>query len=423
MIDHDDARMFASARVDGELDPALVSDLDEHLTGCDACTDFAVAIPRLSALAAVLPRELAPDDLPARVGERLPAGAEPQQLAPLRRRRSWRVRLVPSFAAALLVVLVVLLVGPTPVVRLPEAEAADALARISTFFVEREIESNVDPESGSLRPGATFLTRERIWFKAPGSVRIERETTVGGAPRRTLQIERPGERYLENASGRFRETGLVPQPDLPEPLSPTISLLGQDVGAGPSVLGRTTRRVELRFDQEVRVAFVDAERFSVLGLEESVVLVKGPREGSTSARKRTVQLRYNPPLADSFFEIPAIAANDHGFRRAPIASLIAPPAGTPEGLDVVLAGKGPNGQAVLYAQGAFRVLVAIDAALTTADPSRRIPSQVGSRPAMVILSLYDLPRVKFEVEGHFVSVSAPLETDQLIALASAMYPE
>lgn len=418
MITHDEARILAGARADGELDPSRARDLDDHLAACEACSEFSRAIPRLSALASMLPREHAPATLPRRVGAALPGGELTR-----RPRLAWRI--APALAAALTVSVIATVLGPVPLIRLPRAEAAEALARISTFFVERQIESNFDPDGDAQAPGGgPYLTVERVWFKAPGFVRIERETTSPGRPKRSaLVIERPGERYTETGSARTHDSGLLPEPRLPEPLSPTISLIGVDLGPGPVLLGRPTRRVELRFDREMRVAFVDAERFSILGIEESVVLEKQRAEGGTMLSERTVRIEYNQPLDDSLFAVPRVPPNDHGFRNSGLGALLVPPQAEIEGLDLITAGAGPEGRAALFARGALRVLVTVDASFEPAEPSRRVSSRVGSRPAIVVLSLYDLPMVQFQVDGHSVAVSAPLETDELILLASKMYPE
>ncbi|MGH2785217.1 MAG: zf-HC2 domain-containing protein, partial [Actinomycetota bacterium] len=66
-MDHSEARMLASARSDGELEPDRFAELDAHVDGCDACRAFTEALPQLSVLASALPREHAPADLSRRV--------------------------------------------------------------------------------------------------------------------------------------------------------------------------------------------------------------------------------------------------------------------------------------------------------------------------------------------------------------------
>ena len=142
-----------------------------------------------------------------------------------------RWRLAPALAAAIVIALVASMVGSVPIVRVPRAEAADALTRITSLFIEREITFFGDDG----RPSG--ITKEKLWFKAPGLVRSETESERG----RTVFIERPGVRYREDATGRFLETGLLPSTaPLPEPLTPTIALLGTESGPGPTVLGRPT---------------------------------------------------------------------------------------------------------------------------------------------------------------------------------------
>ena len=408
-MEHDEARMLASARADDELEPARFAGLDEHLAICEPCRAFAAALPQLSVLAAALPRAHAPTDLTRRVRAGL---AEPRpQVSRVRR---WR--LAPAIAAAIVVALVAVMVGSVPIVRLPRAEAADALTRITSLFIEREITFFGDDG----RPSG--ITKEKLWFKAPGLVRSEIESERG----RTVFIERPGMRYREDATGRTLETGLLPSTaPLPEPLTPTIALLGTESGPGPIVLGRPTRRIQLSFEGERRVAFVDASTFAVLGVEESVVLGKETIQGGrVTARKRTVALEYNLDIPASMFRIPAGArSTDHGAEARPLGTLTAPPAGRLEGLTLVAAAAGPQGEAILYAKGAFQVLVEIDVFAVTPSPSRSVSSRVGRREATLVLPLFGLPQIRFLVDGHRIFVRAPLPPEQLVELAEAMYPD
>ncbi len=406
-MDHSDARLLASARADGELEPARFAGLDEHLGTCEPCRAFAAALPQLSVLASALPREHAPTDLTRRVRAGL-AGRRSDA------RPRWRI--APALAAAIVVALAAVLVGSVPIVHVPRAEAADALTRITSLFIEREI--TFFGEDG--KPSG--ITREKLWFKAPGLVRSETESEGG----RTVFIERPGVRYREDNSGRFLETGLLPSTSpLPEPLTPTIALLGTESGPGPTVLGRPTRRIQLSFEGERRVAFVDASTFAVLGVEESVVLGKETIQGGRlKARKRTVALDYNLDIPDALFRIPAGArTSDLGAKPRPLGTLTAPPAGRLEGLTLVAAAAGPTGEAILYAKGAFQVLVEINGFSGAPAPSRTESALVGRREATLILPLFGLPEVRFLVGGHRVSVRAALPPQQLLELAGQMYPD
>lgn len=410
MMDHDEARTLASARADGELAPTRFAELDAHLATCGPCRAFAEALPQLSVLAASLAREHTPSRLPRRVREGL---VEPRRL-PISARR-WR--LAPALAAAIIVTLVAVIVGSVPVVRVPRAAAADALTRIDSLFIEREI--TFFGEDG--RPSGT--TREKLWFKAPGLVREETQTDAGA---RTVFIERPGMRYREDSSGRLLETGLLPSTSpLPEPLTPTIALLGTESGPGPTVLGRPTRRIQLTFEGERRVAFVDAVTFAVIGVEESVVLGKDTiADGRLTARKRTLALEYNLDVPDSLFAIPAGArATDRGAEPRPLGTLTAPPAGRLEGLALIASAAGPQGEAILYAKGAFQILVEIDGSTVVPAPSRSEPARVGRRAATMVLPLFGIPEVRFLVGAHRIVVRALLPPRQLVDLALQMYPD
>lgn len=408
-MDHEEARMLASARSDGELDPSRFADLDEHLAGCDGCRTFAGALPQLSALAAALPREHAPADLARRVRDVM--RERPVVLAS---RRRWRV--APALAAVVVVAIVAVTVGTVPIVQVPTAEAARALARIETLYVEREV--TTFDEDGGVRE----VTRERIWFKAPGIVRTETQT----GDERVLVIEGPGYRYREDRNGKFLNTGLLPAlTPLPEPLTPTLSLIGTDIGPGPVILGRTTRRISVEFQGQRREALVDAERFTVLGMNEGVVLGKETVvRGRVAASKRTLALEYNPRLDGSLFEIPEEArVIENGARSRPLGSLTAPPAGRLEGLTVVAAAQGAGVETILYADGAFQVAVRIDGPDSPPSLARRQAATIGSRPATVYLPLYGLPEIRFTVGTHRIAIQAPLPPAVLQELALRMYPE
>ncbi len=143
-----------------------------------------------------------------------------------------------------------------------------------------------------------------------------------------------------------------------------------------------------------------------------------------TARKRTVALEYNLDIPDSMFRIPAGArTTDHGAKARPLGTLTAPPAGRLEGLTLVAAAAGPQGEAILYAKGAFQVLVEIDGFAVTPSPSRSVPARVGRREATLILPLFGLPQMRFVVDGHRIFVRAPLPPEQLVELAAAMYPD
>ena len=410
MIVHDEARMLASARSDGELEAARFAELDEHLGSCDACRAFDAALPQLSVLATALPREHAPVDLPRRVRAELgPARTRPAV------RPRWR--LAPALAAALVVAIVAVFIGSVPVVRVPAAEAARALSRLRSLYVEREITSFT--EDGK----TDAVIRERMWFKAPGLVRTE--TTTRGAT--VLTIEGPGFRYREDANGKFLNTGLLPSlAQLPEPLTPTLTLLGVDSGIGPTILGRATRRITLRLDNEQREALVDAETFAVVGITESTVVFQKERleEGRVRGTKRTLALEYNPVLDDSLFEIPEDAVViENDAKPLPLGSLSAPPAGRIEGLELVAAAEENGSEAVLYALGAFRILIEIDGPVSPPSLARSQPARVGNRSATLYLPLYGLPEIRFTLEGHRIAIRAPLPPPILQELALRIYPE
>lgn len=240
-----------------------------------------------------------------------------------------------------------------------------------------------------------------------------------------MTIERPGVRYLQEGNDRVLETGLLPSTtSLPEPLTPTVALLGTDEGPGPEVLGRPTRRIVLAIENQRRVALVDAQDFSVVGIEESVVVGKDVFAGQRlEERKRVLALEYNPVLPDSLFAIPpGSRVVDLGAEPRPLGGLTAPPAGRLEGLSFIAAGARRGEEAILYAKGAFQVLVEIDGPETAPFPSGRRLTRVGSSDAILVLPLYGLPEVRFSALGHRITVSAALPPAELIQLAENLYP-
>lgn len=409
--------MLASARADGELQPARERALGEHLDSCASCSEFAEALRPLGALAASLGREPAPAALAERVRARL-GSIEPVR-RPRRAAPGWR--LAPALAAALAVALVAVLV-PVASFRLPAAGAAEALIRLRSLYVEREV-SVVRGEQTLQR------SRERIWFLAPGFARIER-TPVEGPPgaEATLEIRRPGERYLR-FDGAAEHLVRVPPSDnpLPEPLTPAVALAGRPTGPGPVIAGRPTTRIVLELDGGTRSeVLVDAQRFTVLGADDAPVLGKESFvSGAEVRRKRTTLVRYNPPVDDRLFKIPEGApVRDQGFAPARPSELPVQPAAVPDGFSLVESGRAGGGGILLYSKGAMRILVvAGDLVPGLGDLERREPVTFGGRGGTLVVALYRLPRVEFFSGGTKVSVSAPLGRDALLEVAERMFPE
>jgi hypothetical protein len=396
---------MVSAFVDDELGAQGIMSLILHLADCSECATFSERVRALSPLARALPVSEAPAGFAERVGVEI-------TVTPLGRPR----RTILAFAAALAVALITFLSGlPLPTFKLPAAEAARALQMIKTFSMEREVTDFTAPD-------APRITVERMWFRAPGFLRIERRTGTTTE----IEVRRPGERYVNRSGGAVREIGLPPDANpVPEPLSPTIAILGRRTGPGPVVASRPTVRIELSFDrQERRTALVDAASFVVLGAERHTIVSKQTTiAGDLVESKRTISVRYNPPIDDDLFDIPQIAPLDRRFRRGDLGSLAAPPRAVPENMTLVTAGTGPAGRgAALFADGAFGVLVTVDGMESDDGATQRRSATVAGRAATIVLSLFDLPRVQFEVRGHTVSVAAPLAPNQLVALASALYP-
>jgi hypothetical protein len=397
-MEHHEAREMLSARMDGELDPAAARALDEHLGECAACRAFGDGSLRLRALTLALPRVAAP--------EGLWAGAPGRRL----RARRPSFRFAPAFAAAVAIALVVTLLGPPGTFGLPIAAAAEPLTTIRTMFVERVITDN------------TGVTHERIWFRAPGFVRIERTSASGTV----LTIDRPGERYVHTPSSWTLLTGLPPDADiLPEPLSPTIALLGVPKGAGPTIDGRPTTRYDLTFDNNVsRTAYVDATRYTVLGLDQSLILDKLSRiNGTTTGRKRVVSVLLNEPVDASRFAIPDIPGSDQGFRSRPVSSFAVAPVALPEGFSLVRSGSSPTGDTALYARGAFPLQVDVtDRAGESSDQTSHLETvTIGRLTATVTYDLYALPRISFTLHNKVVTITAPLARDGLIEAARTMF--
>ncbi|HEV2889684.1 MAG TPA: hypothetical protein VGX28_04855 [Frankiaceae bacterium] len=377
---HDDARVLLSAVADGEA--ATTPDLDAHLASCAECAAYASGIARLSTLAAALPREPAP------------------ALAPRRARGPRRlVRWVPALAVATAaaVALTVLPAGDATFPA-PPAAAAEPLRRLRSVYLERTV------------TGADGEAFERIWFRAPASLRIER--SVDGGPVET-RIETPGTVYADGAV----TTGAPPAIPLPEPLSPTVSLLGRDLGPGPVVAGRATRRVVLAVGEERREAFVDVERALALGGDEVLVLTKL----SSTVTKRVTRVDVDPAIPDDLFTPPASAPRDDaGFVRGDLGDLA--PRALPRGFEPVLVGRGPDGESALYADGSLPLLVT-SRPIPQDDRAATTTRTRGERTYLVHLRLYAPPEVELARDGLAIRIQAPLPVDSLIDLAERMYAE
>jgi anti-sigma factor RsiW len=413
MIDHQAARDLASARFDGELDAASERALEAHLAACPACSAYAAGLAPLRALAAELPREHAPADLPARVAAGL--GTRRPRRGPARR-PLWR--LAPALAAALAVALIAVIVQPITRFTLPLAEAAEALTRIRTLFVEREVVQVAQPELGIERSRSV----QRIWFRAPAFVRVE--TRVEGGPAGVV-VTRPGELYEPGGAGRL--VGLPPDPDLlPEPISPTIALIGRPAGPGPTIAGRPTTRFVVDFGEgRRREAFVDTARFLFLETEDFLVLGKvGAFGGRSGTIKRVLRVEVNRPIPDALFAIPSVEPIDHGFRERPPLAIRGAPLAAPKDFGLVRAGETADGRATIqYARGALLVTVLIGEPLSVPGPTeQRREVSLGTGRGTILLDLYALPRIHFTHAGRDVTIVAPLPPAQLAELARKMYP-
>lgn len=377
---HDDALLNASARADGEAyDPAL----DAHLAGCAECAAYADGLARLSTLAAALPVERAPDLAPWLVRR-------------VRRRRAlrWSSGLAAATAAAVVAVALPVTDATFPP---PTAAAAEPLRRLRSLYAERTI------------TGPDGTTVERVWFRAPASVRIERVVN-GGPP--DVTIRTPDLRY----EGGVLTRDVTPEIALPEPISPEVALLGTDTGPGPTVAGRPTRRLVLTVHGQRRVAYVDASLS--LGAEDPVVL--GKEAGTVT--KRVTRLDVDPAIPDALFTPPAGNAADGGFRTRRIGSLSIEPERLPEGFVPVRAGSDVGGESLLLVDGALPLLV-------TSRPRDNGPAGdvrtvvSGGRTYLVTIGLYAVPSVEFLRDGVSVKVVAPLPVASLVAMADAMFPE
>jgi hypothetical protein len=396
-MEHAEARELLSARLDGELPPERAPALEAHLASCGECRAFADGVMRLHALAAELPREE-----PGRLFARTTVPA------PLRPRRAWR--LAPALAAVLAVILFMVFATP-PGFKVPVAAAAERLTSISTFYAEREITDS-----------SPFTTTERIWFRAPNYLRVER---VGDALD-SLTIRRPGELFEGRRSGGTLTTGLPPDADvLPEPLSPTIALLGRIKGAGPTITGHPTLRYVLDLGNgRVRTADVDAHGYEVLGIKESLIFGKTvSRNGAVTTTKRVTAFQLNIPIDDSIFAIPQATSHDAGFHLGPVTEIAAGPISQPRGFDLVAAGSGPDGSRILYARGSFPLQIDISKQSPTGDQQTSITRSVtvAGHTAFLMLDLYALPRISFDLKDRVVTITAPMTQAELVDTAEAMF--
>lgn len=393
-MDHEQARMLLGARRDGELHDAGA--LESHLAGCDACRAFDAAIERLSLVAS-----------------RLPADAPPQRFTPPARRP---MRLGAALIAAIVVGLVLIVTGlPVKTFNVTPAAAAAHLVNLRSLDVTRDIEERT-------ADGTVTRVRERVRWQAPAFTRIDR--TPDGGVASTI-IAGPGVRYERIGTFESLRTGLPPAADLPEPLSPTIALIGRDAGPGPMVAGRPTRRVQIEGPIVTRRALVDAQRAAVLSSTFDVVLQKEGFFRERTVTKRVTSIRYNPSFPPDVFAVPSITPTTGSFRPAAVESLEYAPSALPAGFRVVRAGATIGQEWFLLARGAFLIHVEAGGAAQSFDDQtiESFPAAVGTRVGNVYAGLYSLPSIEFEHRGRLVRISAPMTVKQLSALAAQMYPE
>ena len=317
------------------------------------------------------------------------------------------MRLAPLLAAAISLAVIFAVLGPPATFHAPVAAAAERLTTIKTLYIERLVTQG----------GRT--ARERIWYEAPRFLRIERTSSSGT----DLEIDRPGQRFRRTSSGETLQTGLPPSADvLPEPVSPTVELLGVREGPGPAIDGVPTVLYELSFDNGVtRTAYVADGTYVALGVDNNLILQKeSPNEASTTTRVAT--LRVNEPIDPSMFEIPRIAATDVGYRTQPLASFPVVPAALPAGFRLVSAASSPEGDVALFARGALSIELDLSPRLpTTSATSRSIDATIGSTPATIVDDLYALPRITFPLAGRWITIAGPLDHQGLIDTARAMF--
>lgn len=328
---------------------------------------------------------------------------------------------------ALAVAIPAILFPPAGGFVLPRAAVADALTRTRTLFIEREVQVLPRPELGIRR----WSGIERIWFRAPASLRIEYPNSVGT----TLAITRPGEFYRTDGIRSERFVGVRPEEDpLPESLSPTIALIGGSAGSGPTLFGHPTTKYVVDFGGgRRREAFVDTTHSLFLETHEFLLFpacspLKEVIGGRLSRVGRVSQLRVNKPLADSLFAIPRRLVperNPEPFHTRPPSAIPGAPLAVPSGFHVVQAGTTPQARAVIqYARGAMVITVRIGftpgGEPGPTEVRRRV--RVRSLPATLSLDLYALPRIDFRFAGRDVSIVAPLPPAQLAELAGRMYP-
>ncbi|HJT37806.1 MAG TPA: zf-HC2 domain-containing protein [Actinomycetota bacterium] len=391
-MEHSEARQLLSARMDGELSPERSPALGAHLEGCADCRAFVAGAERLRALTVEMPRLEAPVS----------------RWAPPVRARRWSARLAPGLAAAVVVAMLLTLFGPPGTFSPRFAAAAERLTTIRTLFVERVITD------------ITGTTYEKIWFEAPDYLRIERTTPSGT----TLEIDRPGVSYTADPSGAALHTGVPPAADiLPEPLSPTVAVLGDLQGSGPTVDGVPTLRYDLDFgDGMSRIAYVAASSYITLGTEESLILQKIAPEDGAGTRKRVTAFEINRAIDMSVFSIPRIAAVDDGFRRGGVSSFPLPPVAVPAGFTLVSSGSSPLGSVALFARGSLPLEIDESLVGPAGGPtSRSIHVSIGRTNATIIDDLYALPRITFDLSGTSITIVAPLDQAGLVSAASTMF--
>jgi hypothetical protein len=394
-MEHVEARELLSARMDGELDEARAAALEVHLATCVDCRAFEARAARVGVMVRALPREDAPvTSLP------------PLRVAP--RRFTWRS--IPALAAVVAVAVLIVVLGPPGRFTMPIPAAASSLINVRTLYVEREL------------VGTEGSTIEHIWFRAPGDLRIERTSPAGS----TTTIERPGVRFMRDGTSTSLETGVPPSADvLPEPLSPTIALIGDPKGAGPTIDGRPTIRYDLTFDnQSRRTAYVDATSYAVLGVDQSLILQKStPANGFPTTTFRVLDLRVNQPIDPALFAIPSGPHIDRGFRVRRLGSLPLHPAATPSGFSLVTAGSSPDGDVMLYSRGSFPLEVDVTQRenVVPTQTTRTETVSLGDVLGKVVLDLYALPRIVFPVGDRFVTIVAPLDRAALMSVAQQMF--
>ena len=452
-------RAELSARIDGDLDPSMTTELESHLQGCAGCREFEAGQHSLRRALRLAPVDDIPD-----VADRVMAVVERETLG-TRRRFRFKLASVAAVAAALVV-----LASALPVLE-PEVRVANA-AEVTrrAFSAARSLDSyraTFDIVERTWHPDIPVRRFEaKVWYRAPEELRLEMRDRTGlpggtwprndidlvADPKRSwirepyscppqalpgCAIEAGVEERSVAARPPFDGTSIAPS-EIVLPLETLATSDAFTVAGRETIDGRDALHVVLTYRQAyplieaLQVGGSWAPLFPLdrvdlwLEAETSFPLrfvVTRPGRDGPILQVRATDVDATTPLPDRLFDPPlGRDIRDAGFRDGAVEIPRAARPGDVAGLNQYRSGTTGNTKIVTYADGMSYLKVTTDKGTSQRStvPAETVELRAGSfglyRPAQP-----HLPRSVEVSDGRVtVRLESNLRREQLLQVAASL---